>query len=155
MGICIRCPHQCILPALSHPVSCSTVSSPNHTERELGLSMGWQHPLSCCVNFPRHLQLCSRILQCYISRFAQYVYGVYLGLNGEFHSVLSNQRTHISALPSFAIPYPLRTSPLAVVTSFYGICCLVAGVQCRKTYSVCILWTMTDIYMYCSLHYSP
>ena len=79
MGLCIRCPYQRVLPALSDPLCCTTFPLSYHSEDELGVLMGWEHILSGCVSM-FHVSLSAAYL--YFS-FAQYIYGVYLGLNGK------------------------------------------------------------------------
>jgi hypothetical protein len=80
MGLRIRCPYQRVLPALSHPLCCTTFPLSYHSEDELGVLMGWKHILSGCVSIGRlHVSLPAYL--CF--SFAQYIYGVYLGLNGK------------------------------------------------------------------------
>ena len=80
MGLRIRCPYQRVLPALSHPLCCTTFPLPCYSEDELGVFMGWEHILSGCVSVSGLQVSLSADLR---FSFAQYIYGVYLGLNGE------------------------------------------------------------------------
>ena len=79
MGLCIRCPYQRVLPALSDPLCCTTFPLSYHSEDELGVLMGWEHILSGCVSM-FHVSLSAAYFR---FSFAQYIYGVYLGLNGK------------------------------------------------------------------------
>ena len=79
MGLRIRCPYQRVLPALSDSLRCTTFPLSHHSEDELGVLMGWKHILSGCVSM-FHVSLPAAYL-CF--SFAQYIYGVYLGLNGK------------------------------------------------------------------------
>ena len=116
--------HQRLLPPLPNSVSCTAVPTAYYPERQLGLSVGWEHIVPRRVRlFPCRCLLPTRTFKVdhifLLASFAQYVYGVYLGLNGQYSfkrncpkitTLTSTQRCHFSSVPSFSSRHYYRFS---------------------------------------------
>lgn len=78
MGVCFRRPHKCVLPVLFDAVSGSAVLGSYHPQEQLDMSIRVEHTLPgrVCSVWPA----VSPVTHAVVS-FAQYIYGVYLGLN--------------------------------------------------------------------------
>jgi hypothetical protein len=91
--------------------------------------MGREHILSRGVSFPIFRLVCPPYL---CSRFAQYIYGVYLGLNGEFVLPLRIKLLIRIFLHSFTFSHTDRASSRATTTAVCGVYSIVAWIQCRS-----------------------
>lgn len=101
MGLCFRRPHECVLPLLFDAISRSTVLGSRYPQEQLDMFVRVEHAvlggvcsMPTSVSSPTHAAL----------SFAQYIYGVYLGLNSTsryctFRRLLSDTFPRSSAIP--------------------------------------------------------
>lgn len=130
MGLCIWRAYECLFPILLNPLPGSAILSTNSPQGQLGMPLGRQYSLSGRVRLffsPFWLLSSKRFwLKC---RFAQYMYGVYLGLNGNVFCFVSLIIIIIIAylawLLSTALPFLIRTelllSPLLPLFASYVV----------------------------------
>jgi hypothetical protein len=91
--------------------------------------MGWEHSLFGRVSLP----ISRTTVHTYwlYSRFAQYIYGVYLGLNGEFVCSL-RIRELIICFRSFTFPHTDRASSRTSSAFVCRIYSISTRLQCRS-----------------------
>jgi hypothetical protein len=56
VGVCVRRAHECVLPILPHALRRAAVSLPSSPEGQMGVPLGRQHSLCCCVSRIYHSQ---------------------------------------------------------------------------------------------------
>ena len=125
MGVRIRRAHECLLPSVPHFVPRSIVPLTYHPQRQLGMLMGWEYVIPCSVSASIMLSSHSYAHKFCPLRFAQYTYGVYLGLNGDLipDAIMvasTNYGGRLTALP-FLIRSELLLSPLLPLFTSYVV----------------------------------
>lgn len=71
--------------------------------------------------------------------FAQYTYGIYLGLSGEWVGPMTNRGL---TERSIAFSHTVRAAANAAASTFHCIYTVAVGIQCCETCVVCILWAI-------------
>lgn len=140
MGICIRRAYKRVLSFIPHSLPRTVVSGSDHTKEQMDMYLHFKHSLPCWVRFVSpiiHLSGDSPG-----DRFAQYIYGVYLGLNGKWsdrmmsvHDLMWNYSATL-----FSALWAVTSS---VATSVHCIHSLFNWIQRSATCTAAISWVIT------------
>lgn len=136
VGLCIRCSHQRLLSFISHSLPSTATLAANYPQGLLGVSLDREYPLSCGVSV---LYSCNLISLTPKSSFAQYTYGIYLGLNGKSLLSLSLNLDKPVSVYSVAISRPFRASVVASTSILYCLHHFVARIQRSPIRPTCLL----------------
>lgn len=90
--------------------------------------MGWKHILSCCVS----IFYLSLFVSYVCFSFAQYIYGVYLGLNGKLGSVYMQRALNNAHFRSFTLPHTDRVASCTTASIVCGIHSIATRFQRRS-----------------------
>lgn len=142
VGVCVRRPHERVLPIIPDPVSRTVVPIADSAPGQLGVPLGRKYLVPHRVSLDQRL---SRSIANSLLSFAQYTYGIYLGFNGESASrrLILNTAHSRNSTP---LPHSLSAPPLAPPATIYGIYRLSSGLQCCKACPCSILQIVSGIW---------